>query len=488
MGFLQLPNEITLLILEKLSKARLKRTRLVCKKLAQIGAPLLMDVLYISPRSKDMEVFDAVTQNPAFSSAIKNIVYDCAQWVDYSIKDYFNALSDQFRDEEYKRFRSSKNAVYESSGLFTQWLSVICGIWSMTMTSDGTPVMTESDTNEEVCDGHQSDSSDLKKDDDYSSDCSSSYASSMEGPIEDAPGLRIDGTRSVGSPLAWTWHPERLQPPFRQDHFYDREKVCGRPWNEWSFVYLEFILVTQMLKSANKQPLSLRVPGNVDRSESISPDVLTVDEFPDNPFLYLACHLKKLELSIASLKYGPTIRLAPNLGLLIDFLKRAKPLTWLNLRLPVEPPDSAADPDDEEGSENEGYSLFQFVNVFPPLSQLQLNGLTNLMLYGLEITYRDLAGLLFLKLPNLKTLALSYIQLVKGAIGRISSRDFAESVPWRNDDEFLYMNSLYITSVGPWVPTRHPALEVLHEPDNPSGDYLERLNETLDKVRKSIGT
>ncbi|KAL8802130.1 MAG: hypothetical protein Q9182_003996 [Xanthomendoza sp. 2 TL-2023] len=574
MGLLELPNEVILLILGNLSKARLKRTRLVCAKLAQLGARTLMDVVYISPRSKDMEVFDAITQNPAFSSAIKHIVYDCAQWVDYSIGDYFDALENQFRDREYHHLRSSNNAVGELMDLIhphqkgymsriqglknckehagfmegfrqysllatgqddrpvvdSPWFTHVCeglrklgsihsvvirNTWDMIYdddigwdSRDDRSDTSAGDTNEEVYDGHQSDSSDLEKDDDDWSDCSSSYAFTMERPIAGAPGLRNDGTRSVGSPLARTWPPERLQPPFTRNHLSDREMVCSRIWDDWYSVYDEIILVIQMLKSANKQPLSLRVPGNKDQSESLSPGALSMEEPPKNPFIHLASHLKKLELSIASLEYGTTVRLVPNLGLLIDFLKRAKSLTWLNLRLPVENPDSDSDSgsDHEEESENEGYSLYKFANVFPPLSQLQLNNLTDLILYGLEITYRDLAGLLFLKLPKLKTLAISYIQLVKGGhwedivegLRRIS--DLKECIlgspllysnfqtyPSRLhplDDEFLLLNSTYIMS---GVPACHPALK-RHERESASGKYLERLNETLDEVRKSIGT
>ncbi|KAL8685391.1 MAG: hypothetical protein Q9224_005836 [Gallowayella concinna] len=382
-----------------------------------------------------------------------------------------------------------------------------------------------SDTNEEVRDGHQSDGNDLKNQKrlpgwtnvkDGWLDCSSNYASMIGRPKAGATGLRIDGTRSVGSPLARTWPPERLQPPTTMEHWHDRENVCSARRDEWYNVNQGFILVTQMLKSVDKQPLSFRIPGNNDLSERLSPSVLTVDRFPNNPFLHLATHLKTLKLSIASLDYGTTgttIRLAPNLWLLIEFLKRAKSLDSLDLGLPVESrkrSDPGSNPDDEEGSAFQVYLPYKFASVFPPLSQLQLNDLTELVLFGLEITYRDLAGLLFLKLPNLKCLSISYIHLVKGGdwedivegLCRISHLEwcalgspllysnfqtYSGRPTHSNDDYFMHLNSNYVSPMEYEAAARHPALKS-HELDSASGKYLQRLNETLDEVRKSMGT
>ncbi|KAL8983642.1 MAG: hypothetical protein Q9205_002178 [Flavoplaca limonia] len=103
---LQLPNEIVLLILKSLSKERLKRTRLVCENLADFGASLLMDVVYISPRSED-------TEHPTFSAAIKHVVYDTAKVVHYDLEDYYNALMMQLDQKEYDEMRNKNNVMQE---------------------------------------------------------------------------------------------------------------------------------------------------------------------------------------------------------------------------------------------------------------------------------------------------------------------------------------------------------------------------------------
>ncbi|KAI4245645.1 MAG: hypothetical protein L6R40_002446 [Gallowayella cf. fulva] len=513
-----------------------------------------------------MEVFDAVTQNPIFSSAIKHVIYDSAQFVDYCIEDYFNALFNQLKDDEYKRIRISNDAVRElmdmihphqkgymsriqgfkqfqehagfmegfrqhsllargqDTNIDRPWFARVCeglrklgpvhsvfirNTWDMIYDDDDDDddignhcSANESDTDKETHDGHQSKGNDLENNHDDWEDCGSSDASSIDRLLESAPGLRSDGTRLVGSPLARAWPPERLQPPFQEHHLSDREKVCGVPWDEWYSVYQEFILVAQMLKSADKHPVFLRIPGNDDSSESLSPCVLTVDKSPNNPFLHLSSQLKTLQLSIAPLEYGTTIRLAPRLSLLMDFFRTTKSLTSLNLKLPVENADS--DSEDEERSEDEGYSLYNFTNIFPPLPQLQLTNLNFLCLAGLEISYRNLAALLFLKLPNLKSLAFWHIQLVKGGywediieglrhIRHLKSCILSNPLLYsnfhmypsqlhRSPEGFLHANGRYVELGG-----RHPALKK-HETDSASLKYLERLNETLDQVRKAIGT
>ena len=117
MGLIKLPNEIILLILRSLSKHRLKRMRLVCEKLAVLGAPLLMDVVYISPRAKDMAVFEAIVQHPVFNPSIKHVVYDSAQIIHHSLEGYYNALEYQLQNPAYKRIWISNTGVQQMMDL-----------------------------------------------------------------------------------------------------------------------------------------------------------------------------------------------------------------------------------------------------------------------------------------------------------------------------------------------------------------------------------
>lgn len=559
MGLLELPNEIMLQILENLSKQRLKRMRLVCNQLAILGAPLLMDVVYISPRSKDMEVFEFVVQHPVFNVAIKHVVYDSAQIISYSLEDYYNALEDQLRNPAYKRIRISNLAVREMMDLikphvksytsklegfrrfqdqpgwiedFRQqkqialaretnidslWFAGVCeglrklgpiqsvnirNTWNMIYDEDIRSDTSEcaSETGDDICPGFNEDDQDME---DQWEDCGSSDASTVDVVSTDIPGgLQCDGTRLVGSPLARAWPPTWLNPPSNEYHLSQREKICGLPYDEWYSIRQEFVLVTQMLKSADKQPMIFRVPGNSDSSESLSPHALKsldTETLLDSPFLYLATNLKTLHLSIAWLEEDVTRQLVPTLSLLKAFIKRAKGLASLTLILPIETWDDR----NSDDSDNEGYSFYKFTETFPTLGGFELSNLSSLEFCGLEITYRDLVGLLFLKLSNLKSLDFSYIQLVNGGhweniieglrqLRQLDKCSLGPSLLYPNfqtypgqskpsPKDFLNASSNYILHGG-----RHPNLKE-HEVDSASLKYLESLNEELDKVKPAFG-
>ncbi|KAL8653343.1 MAG: hypothetical protein Q9226_003888 [Calogaya cf. arnoldii] len=91
----RLPNEVLTIVLGNLPRKHLKQTRLVSKRLAALGALQLVDTVYISPREKDMVVFDAITKHPVFSKSIKKIVYDNARFADLSMPDYFDRLREE---------------------------------------------------------------------------------------------------------------------------------------------------------------------------------------------------------------------------------------------------------------------------------------------------------------------------------------------------------------------------------------------------------
>ena len=84
----RIPSEIMLKILSGLRKKDLKRVRFTCKKLASLGGQLLIVNLYLSPREKDMQVFDAVTQHPDLKKSVQNVIFDSAQFTRLSILEY----------------------------------------------------------------------------------------------------------------------------------------------------------------------------------------------------------------------------------------------------------------------------------------------------------------------------------------------------------------------------------------------------------------
>ncbi|CAL8575671.1 hypothetical protein XPA_001582 [Xanthoria parietina] len=522
-----------------------------------------MDVVYISPRSKDMEVFESIVQHPVFNGAIKHVVYDSAQIICYSLKDYYNALKEQLEGSEYKRLRITNAAVQEmmdvikppfescSSTLegfhrfqdrpdliedfrqqnqiaLTQethidspWFAGVCkglrklgpiqsvtirNTWDMTYDEDNTSDTSgcTSEIGDDTHPGSKEDDQDIENMEDQWENCGSSDASTIDMMSTKTPGsLRCDGTRLVGSPLARCWPPTWLNPPTDQSILSHRKNSCGLPYDEWYSIRQEFLLVTQLLKTAGKQPLVFGVPGNSDHSESLSqhalksPDAETVH---DSPFLYLAGNLKVLHLSIALPKEGASQPLVPSLPLLRAFLEKAKSLVSLTLIFAVETW-RIRDPDD---SENDGYSLYKFTEVFPTLGGLVLNNLSTLHVCGLEINYRDLVRLLFLQLSKLTSLYFSNVQLMGGGhwgnfieglreIRQLDRCSLNPSLLYPNfqiytshlscisEEDFLNANSNYILHGG-----RHPNLKN-DEVDGASLKYLESLNQELDKVKSALG-
>ncbi|KAL8880279.1 MAG: hypothetical protein Q9198_002283 [Flavoplaca austrocitrina] len=380
-----------------------------------------MDVVYISPRSEDTEVFESVIQHPTFRTAIKHVVYDTATVVFYDLEDYFDALMLQLDQKEYNGMRNknhvmkkrmklkAKRSYYKSKQIFKMFknnLKCMEDYHQYYLVALGEAEMdTKDEDHHDTSDGDEDNENKDENDEweDWNSSDTDTYS-----PLADAPGLRMDGTHLVGSPPARAWRPTWLNPPYRTKHFHDRENVCSVYWEEWHNVQHDFALIVQMLKKARIQPKAFRVPGNKNESQSLSAQLLKcldAHKSFDEPFLYLAGHLQELHLSIASYDQTPAQRLVPELSLLRAFLKGAKSLVSLSLILST-----------ENNINSEEIVLYKSSNVFPTLVELELHGLSALSIVGLRISYSDLVGLLFLKLPNLESLSLSYIELVEGGI------------------------------------------------------------------------
>ncbi|KAL8748750.1 MAG: hypothetical protein Q9184_007110, partial [Pyrenodesmia sp. 2 TL-2023] len=93
---MDLPNEILSPILGYLSNRDLKHTRLTCRRFSSLSNyHFNLDTVYLSPRSKDMDVFDGITQHPFFSQRVKHVVYDSAQFMHLSMEDYFHTFCAQ---------------------------------------------------------------------------------------------------------------------------------------------------------------------------------------------------------------------------------------------------------------------------------------------------------------------------------------------------------------------------------------------------------
>ncbi|KAL8867940.1 MAG: hypothetical protein Q9174_005331 [Haloplaca sp. 1 TL-2023] len=96
---MELPTEIIQMIIQFLRNYDLKRLRLTCKSLAEIGASSLINAVYISPREQDMAVFDSITQHPLFKHPVKHLIYDSADFSEMTRREYTDWLIDQFRGQ-----------------------------------------------------------------------------------------------------------------------------------------------------------------------------------------------------------------------------------------------------------------------------------------------------------------------------------------------------------------------------------------------------
>lgn len=531
MGFLDLPDELILTVLGNLGKQSLKRMRLVCQRLASIGATLLLDAIYISPHAKNMEVFEAITQHPVFSASVKNIVFDSAFFAIDSPNDYGHALCRQFRDPVYRRIKIYDGAVRQLIKTFryrygTQshslvrcgdhaeliegyrqyrqlahaqktyaWFSCVCeGLrklgairsvtirhsWSMIHDDIIADDNDEWSTNGDDCGIDQYDFENEANSLDHWYPtwqvCGSSNAAWIDRFPKRSPGMEYNGRRLVGSPLARSWPPSMLNPTI-------------------SSVGKAFDFLCELLMLTGKRPLELRVLGK-DEAEGLPPCSLDSDDsFFALCFLGLSSKLDTLDIVLTAAHkktYPYLMERFPELPLLKAFFKTARWLTTLCLTLPV-----------DKGHNDHGYSLYKFTDVFPSLGMLQMPSLHTLELRGLETSYHDLAGLLFLKLPRLRCLELTRIQMIKGG----NWEDIIEGLRYHrslitcslrvlaypnfqtyssqlaaSSEAFLDENSQYIVLGG-----RHPALKE-EEVDRASSNYLERLNATLDSLREAIGT
>lgn len=75
-----LPLEIKGHIIKYLNKIDLKTLRHVSKEWSDTATALLFDRIYVSCRSKDIEVFEKITRHPTLRYSIKEMIYDVSNF------------------------------------------------------------------------------------------------------------------------------------------------------------------------------------------------------------------------------------------------------------------------------------------------------------------------------------------------------------------------------------------------------------------------
>lgn len=92
-----LPPEIIGLVATHLEKSDLKDLRLVNSVWNALATPLLFDQVYVSPRTKDLEVFSAITSRPLLAASVKKIIYDVSKFYQLSHREYFDLIIKEIR-------------------------------------------------------------------------------------------------------------------------------------------------------------------------------------------------------------------------------------------------------------------------------------------------------------------------------------------------------------------------------------------------------
>ncbi|KAL8831393.1 MAG: hypothetical protein Q9170_005307 [Blastenia crenularia] len=435
--------------------------RLACKRLASLGASMLLDTIYISPHSKNMETFESIVHHPVISRSVKHIVYDAVRFELHSPETYFRALLLQLQRPLYKRIRHYDPAVryamarldrkgfkvalpndqnphfmngYSQYLLFAReervremtdpWFAIICrglqrlgpihsatvrNTWDMIYDKD---IRDDLDGDlPEYIDDSTEDSRHPDAEDDEWEDCGSSVASSLDLILQDTRGLGADGTRLLGSPLARTWPPSWLQPPSSDEDLQDRMSVCGSgALGYLRSVNYAFNFFIRLLAAAGKQPRTLQVPGNDDGSHGLNPYFLYLhDPLRERFFGSIPKTLTSLHLVLTSVKPRRLATITPILSLLKIDPEDAMSLKDMRLVLPIE---IIAAPVHGGEDENDSSHIYKSNQVFSRLPGLNFPNLCVLHLRGIEIKYHELVGLLFTGPPHRRDLQLSYLKIV----------------------------------------------------------------------------
>ncbi|KAL8935327.1 MAG: hypothetical protein Q9216_005485 [Gyalolechia sp. 2 TL-2023] len=557
---MNLPNELLLLILGHLSNKDLKQARLACRKLALLGLEALnVETVYISPRNKDMEVFDAITQHPILRKSVKHLVYDLAQFVNLHPEHYFTALCRQIdlqsrlgSDRELQRLveeyiQPKKNAPQEE--LFVRFLrdrtlmdgfshyktlaqeqrNFLTGTWFARAHKGLEAIGTlESVTISCAWNMHHPPGPTASRRTENESNTTNNNHGNVfagghneivdrnavigkgEGTEEEPVYVELgnymsfnkqarSGVYSGRSPVARSWPPTHLLPTVTATPYISPSiaELHRRGITDGSF---EAFKVVQLLRSANMQPFKVLMPDGGLAGEGVPPVVFDLGRWPD-PIQLRALwrSIQVLNINIAYFSGDPppyTKDVFPCLDGLQSLFHDAPALQTLSLRLPMETHPVT------------GHNMFyNYLQIFPPITEWCSPTMTTLKLHSLSASYRDLAGLLFLNLPLLQDLELANIQLTDGKwddiveglrrADNLSRCRFPEPLlyppdtyyitqpndveDWEDTAHYRFLNNLarYVTEGG-----RHPDLRE-DEPDSFSGKYMIKLNETLDEIRQA---
>ena len=404
----KVPNEISITILSHLQKRDLKRVRLTCKRLAALGGQMLVGNLYLSPREKDMEIFDAVTQHPDLKISVKNIIYDTAQFVKYTFPEYLKDFAAAFSLGQFAGLGCAEAMIQEMGGIIEEVLEDESPVVQRSMAISHLD-MEHLLRHPTLIQGYQCYT--LHAQEQGNIFLPSWYSRAFEGlqrlgQIRSAticnswkmiPRMRVrpDGTRLVGSPSARAWLPSVLQPEGPRS--LESNSISDILTTGTTNGYFEFTKFTKLLSTTGKLPLKFEASWCYldDWTVGVPLDVFNKKRSPDSvTFASLANRLQVLDITFAHLDQER----CPDLDIFKEFLHQARSLRSVRLFL----------------TNHKDGLLISMTQIFPPLTKLVLPSLTTLELHFLSFSYRELACLLFLSLPKLTSLDLKTIRILGG--------------------------------------------------------------------------
>ena len=519
------------MVIDHLPQECRKRMRLVCRTWGALGANGLIDRVYISPFEKDLEVFDAITRHPVFGRAIKHLVYDSAQFASdiETDADYLRALCDYTGNHQTgymtydtifnPEFRDLRRTIvdslvepsvflgYSQRGLrrcqalaafvdgYRQYLhhakemsNIAAASWvdrvdhGLQKMRSVESITIRNSWNMIFEDRHE-----------YPEEIITAFKfphTTKGYAIVDRNGMRL-----VGSPLARSWPPAYLQPRSIESH-NDHDPIHGSP----SAVSDGIVELSQVLKRIHSAGMMQHIKEFVvseyaDTLGGVSPYAFLNNTDIAMQFTSLSTSLRMLNLKLAPCILEPARHPMLDLQIFKKFLEAAQCLEWMTLFLPCT---------EEDFEARDVHSLYHFALVFPKSSTWNLPRLRGLLLHGLRASYSELVTLLFLNCPKLDYVGLSYFQLKDGhwediieglhRLPEFLGSDFSEKgllcctddlfLLWADTEEryeagewgFSNLICEYISDGG-----RHPCL-ARDAPDSASIKYMDRLNETLDKL------
>ncbi|KAL8704046.1 MAG: hypothetical protein Q9201_002784 [Fulgogasparrea decipioides] len=507
---MDMPDEITMMILAYLPKKDLKQARLVCKQLAALGVHLLVDTVYISPRCEDMAVFDQITQHPVLSQSIRNLVYDSAQFVRCTVEEYYFNLYSQlnypfsrpsiesnaavkdlvdaigwktwqnnFTDKKHandcyrrceahpafkKGFRHWSQLASQQESLLTEaWITTACRglktlgkIHSVIIHNTwGTPSSFEGGV-------------------------VSNYLTDVDIPCNHYETMHLGK-----SPTARAWPPTSVYPsqPLYAVRQLEALKAGG---------CVALLRVVQLLRLAGVQPVRLVAVDEWKQSVCGMPSDRLISQARSEmtKTQYLCSGLKALQLKISYAHDSGTSWRERCLHCLGGFLENALAVEDISLELPY-----------EAGNDTLAMT-YEYADIFPPFKTWRLDRLARLRLLGLTASARNFTGLLLLSFPNLQYLHIGHTRLTDGGwecifeglrrFGGLKECSIFElllkpnggifgctlNIKLGDDTHIAFQTALcrYVVHGG-----RHPCLPDT-APDEASDDYLSELKGALKEL------